>query len=542
MSRDKSWFSRASWMSRSGHEVGRRQVFRPRLQLLEGRTLLSTFTVTNNSDSPTNTGSLRYAILHEPGGTTIDFARSVTGPITLTNGVLDITTDLNIEGPGARSLMISGQNKSEIFNVASGVNATIEGLTIAHGSSAKGGGIYNFGTLALTDCTLSNNSATSGFGSAILNQGTLTVSDSTLSSNSGGYSGAGGAIENLGTLLVAASMLSSNTAGVGGGIDNTGTATVINSTLSSNMAVDGGGISNSGKLTITNSTLANNSASVGGAIYSYGGFFNPDALASSTFSVNVASVAGVGTETVTGGLALTDCTVSNNSAGQGGGINDTAAKGKVTLANTIVAGNKATGIAAYGPDVDGKVTSLGNNLIGVIRGSSGWVRTDLENPNPFLAPLGNYGGPTPTMALLPGSEAIGKGTAVSGLDTDQRGAPRPASGGDIGAFQDQGYTLVVASGNNQSAPINHSFADPLTVVLTENFAHDPLPGARITFNAPASGASATFSASSVLTNSVGEASVSAIANPDGGSFSVIATEFTDRRMKATFNLSNEPSV
>ena len=40
-----------------------------------------------------------------------------------------------------------------------------------------------------------------------------------------------------------------------------------------------------------------------------------------------------------------------------------------------------------------------------------------------LAPLGDYGGPTQTMALLPGSPAIGAGIAVSGVTTDQRGLP-----------------------------------------------------------------------------------------------------------------------
>ena len=55
--------------------------------------------------------------------------------------------------------------------------------------------------------------------------------------------------------------------------------------------------------------------------------------------------------------------------------------------------------------------------------------------DPRLAPLGDYGGPTQTMALLPGSPAIGTGIAVAGITTDQRGfaldSPRP----DIGAFQ-----------------------------------------------------------------------------------------------------------
>ena len=65
--------------------------------------------------------------------------------------------------------------------------------------------------------------------------------------------------------------------------------------------------------------------------------------------------------------------------------------------------------------------------------------------NPDLGPLQDNGGPTQTMALLPGSPAIDTGDS-SGLSTDQRGDPRPvdfsglpnAAGGDgadIGAFE-----------------------------------------------------------------------------------------------------------
>ncbi len=64
-------------------------------------------------------------------------------------------------------------------------------------------------------------------------------------------------------------------------------------------------------------------------------------------------------------------------------------------------------------DVDGVIISQGNNLIGDGRRSSGWVGSDLTGTNarrqPAAGPLGNYGGPTQTMALLPGSPAIDAG-------------------------------------------------------------------------------------------------------------------------------------
>src|SRR5262245_6917073 len=121
---------------------------RPRLEVLEQRTLLSIWTVTDNSDDPQDKGSLRYAIDNAPGGTTINFAPDVIGPITLTHGALKITTDLDIEGPGAANLTIDGNKASTVFEVSRGVTTTIAGVTVADGSSAiNGGGIDNSGTL-----------------------------------------------------------------------------------------------------------------------------------------------------------------------------------------------------------------------------------------------------------------------------------------------------------------------------------------------------------------------------------------------------------
>ena len=61
--------------------------------------------------------------------------------------------------------------------------------------------------------------------------------------------------------------------------------------------------------------------------------------------------------------------------------------------------------------------------------------SDLQNTNPLLGPLANNGGPTDTLALLPGSPAINAGGSVGCPATDQRGVPRPPGHCDIGAFQ-----------------------------------------------------------------------------------------------------------
>ena len=60
----------------------------------------------------------------------------------------------------------------------------------------------------------------------------------------------------------------------------------------------------------------------------------------------------------------------------------------------------------------------------------------MNNTDPQLGPFADNGGPTLTMALLPGSPAIDAGTVLGAPATDQRGVPRPQGAGvDIGAFE-----------------------------------------------------------------------------------------------------------
>jgi hypothetical protein len=102
-------------------------------EVLENRMVLSSFTVVNNLDS--GPGSLRQAVLdaNSAGGSnSISFANSVR-KITLTSGELTISNDLEIDGPGAKRLTISGNNSSRVFDVQSGTTVLIEGLTITAG-------------------------------------------------------------------------------------------------------------------------------------------------------------------------------------------------------------------------------------------------------------------------------------------------------------------------------------------------------------------------------------------------------------------------
>jgi hypothetical protein len=208
--------------------------FRPRLEGLADRTVLSTLMVTNNHDS--GPGSLRATIAVAASGDTIAFSAKVNGKtITLTSGELAISKSLDIEGPGANRLSISGNGTSRIFNISGGVIVTIAGLTIADGfvlSDDGGGGILNQDSaLSLAGDTFSNNEAMGLGGSNSYVQGgavnclastTLTVTDCRFSKNqvAGGPQGegvGGGAIGTFGNASVVDSRVTDNLARGGDG-------------------------------------------------------------------------------------------------------------------------------------------------------------------------------------------------------------------------------------------------------------------------------------------------------------------------------------
>jgi len=101
----------------------------------------------------------------------------------------------------------------------------------------------------------------------------------------------------------------------------------------------------------------------------------------------------------------------------------------VTLVNTILAASSGAGNAS------GTLTDGGHNLSSDAS-CAFTAATSLNNTDPKLLPLGDYGGPTPTMALAADSPARDHGDDALAPPTDQRGVPRPiGSASDIGAFE-----------------------------------------------------------------------------------------------------------
>jgi uncharacterized repeat protein (TIGR03803 family) len=206
---------------------------------------------------------------------------------------------------------------------------------------------------------------------------------------------------------------------------------------------DGGAILNSGSLTLNRCTLTGNDA-IGGAGGNGGGAIANEAggnltVNECTFAGNLTGKWGGGIENL-GTLTVNQCTFTLNYSVQGGGGIDHYGNSLV-LAGTILAGNTClysppdlfmeSGLltVSYCLIGDGTDSSVANGVNGNL------VGTGVAPINALLGPLGDYGGPTPTMPLTRGSPAIDAGGSTT-FATDQRGFPRFVGlAPDMGAYE-----------------------------------------------------------------------------------------------------------
>jgi hypothetical protein len=325
-----------------------------------------------------NDCSLRQALndaQSAPNSPTVDrvlFQSGLSGTITLTSAGLFVSDPVNIVGPGANVLAVSGGDGQRVFDTEQatpGDPVTISGLTLTHGyggGHVGGGGIYSKDT-------------------------GLTIESSTISDSSAGSSDyPGGGIHQIGGGLL-----------------------IRNSTISGNDGGNGGGVNAFGAdMGIQNSTIYGNTATGtgGGSGVGYGGGIWFD---------------GNGSH----GTGISGSTISDNHAYDGGGI--TAATTNKQLASTVVANNTATAATPHLDlrNADVSPFELAFSLVESTTGANivdnpSFAGSNIFGVDPQLGPLVTNGGPTATLKPALTSPLVDQAVTASGV-TDQRGQPRP---------------------------------------------------------------------------------------------------------------------
>lgn len=141
-------------------------------------------------------------------------------------------------------------------------------LITGNHAKTSAGGISTYEFLTINHSTISHNTVEEGYGGGIytigdsvyINYTSITGNQANLINSTYNDDGNGGGIFNRGTLNITNSVIAGNHADdIGGGIHNTGTLTTTNSTIAGNHAENsGGGIVNEMNLTANNSIIAMN--------------------------------------------------------------------------------------------------------------------------------------------------------------------------------------------------------------------------------------------------------------------------------------------
>jgi hypothetical protein len=480
---------------------------RPRLEWLEERCVPATFVVNSTADlafpppgAPPGVVTLRFALTEANADTapdTITFDPSLAGktitlslvgdssagPSALAVGAPGQLREITIDGSPAPGLTVSGPAAAtnlRLVIVLPGNGLTLEDLTLSGGqarggngggggggAAGMGGAVFNEGTLTVRGCTFTANLALGGSGGSGSGggggglggdavgghggppnggaAGTFGVPTGGKPGN-GGFGGGGGGGFN-GTFPAAGGaggfgggggaggVFSAGPGGFGGGA---GAGSPLASLRSGLLGVGGGGagmggaiFNDGGNVSVLDSTFTGNTARGGS------GFQNGSGLGGAVFSRN-------------GGVAVSDSTLFANAADAGGGLYAVADGGPtaVLVNNTALAGT--AGGSDFQTAANGGQLTVGGS--GDPVQSPGAGAEQLTAPRTGLAALlgslQNNGGPTPTLAPLPGSPLLNAGDNAAipaGLATDQRGLPRVVGARvDVGAVEAQ--TLPAAVG------------------------------------------------------------------------------------------------
>ncbi|MGP0012386.1 DUF4347 domain-containing protein, partial [Pseudomonas sp.] len=360
---------------------------------------LSTITVTSNADS--GVGSLRSALSSAVAGDIITFNASMTVNL---NSQLVISKNLTIEGDldhnGTPDVTLSGQYKTQVLMVNSGITATLDGLVITQGlavgngaaagvdgTAAMGGGIVNAGNLTLNNVTVTSNAASGGGGGGGVTApyvggavGGGGGGGGALGGQNGGHGGSSG----YGTGVYGGTSGTANHGGTGGGYNpsymggkggsSTGGAGGIGAANYSNGGA--GGTANNGTISIGGGGGGSgwDKAGRAGASAS-GGIYNASTgtltiVGTSVISSNIAAGGGGG-----GGGGLGGSADSGGAAGKGVGAIWNKGTLLMTAANFAAMTGNVGGSGSGGPALGGGGTGASVAAVNNIFNDGGTLNT-----------------------------------------------------------------------------------------------------------------------------------------------------------------------
>lgn len=372
-----------------------------------------TFEVDTLSDNSADGLTLRDAINDanaNPGADTITFAPGLTGTLTLATGVLAISDDVSIVGPGPSQLTVDANNSSGIFvSLAGNIDFALSAMTLTRGASVADGGaieLFEPNAVSIDDLHFVENVATGNGGAIALDDptGPVEFSNSEFRDNTGGFAKDGGGIYIVGNGLINEPIDISNSSftghqadGFGGGVyiqapardisitdavaSNNRTLTgsaagmhldgrgvsVVNSTFDGNTAAGqvGGFLANanSDAVTLDGVTATNNTGAQTGGISASSPL--TVRVIDSTIDDNIGGTVGGIHLFSLGTVWMHDTNVRGNQGGQQGGIS--LSPGTVRLSGLTVSGNTGSaggGIGSISADVRLETSTVSGNSAG----------------------------------------------------------------------------------------------------------------------------------------------------------------------------------
>ncbi|KDD67816.1 glycosyl hydrolase [Pseudomonas mandelii PD30] len=361
---------------------------------------LATWTATNNAN--TGVGSLRAAMASAQNGDIVTFSTGMT--VQLTSELLinkNITVDGDLNNDGAADVILDGQYRTRVIEVASGSTVTLDGLVITRGlvsgnggnggygaTGAMAGGIFNAGILTLNNVSVTSNGASGGGGGGGVtpaNYGGGGGGGGGLGGQGGGHGGSAGP----GTGTLGGQAGSGGVGGYGGGYDATHMGGRGGTTTGGAGGVGVSYYSNGGN----GSTATNGTISIGGG----GGGAGWDKVGGAGGNaVGGIYNASSGTITVIGTSTISNNIGAGGGGGGGGGQGSNASNGGIggrgvgaiwnkgtllmTAANFAALAGNAAGSGAGGTAQGGGSTGTSPTAFASIYNDGGVLNTAYSPP------------------------------------------------------------------------------------------------------------------------------------------------------------------